>query len=66
MSFGEAVGVAECVNDGVDVKRVWLVSTEVEAVQKAKRLINIVIFGAKSVKIFGLVWGVVGDADVVF
>ena len=66
VGFGEVVKVAKCVNDGVDVKRVWLVSTEVEAVQKAKRLINIAIFGAKSVKIFGPVWGVVGDADVVF
>ena len=55
VGFREVVRVVECVNDGVDVERVWLVSTEVEAVQKVKRLIDIAIFGAKSVKIFGLV-----------
>ena len=60
------MGVAECVNDGVDVERVWLVSTEAEAVQKAKRLVDIAIFGAESVNLFGPVRGVVGDADVVF
>ena len=53
MGFGEAVGVAECVNDGVDVERVWLVSTEAEAVQKAERLVDIAVFGAESVNLFG-------------
>ena len=53
VGFGEVVRVAECVNDGVDVERVWLVSTEAEAVQKAKRLADIAVFGAKSVNLFG-------------
>ena len=53
VGFGEVVRVVECLNDGVDVKRVQWVSMEVEAVQKVKCLIDIAIFGAKSVKIFG-------------
>ena len=53
MGFREAVGVTECVNDGVDVEGVWLVSAEAEAIQKAKRHIDIAVFGAESVNLFG-------------
>ena len=50
-------------NDGVDVK----------AVYKAKRLVNIAVFGTKSMNLFGAVWPVDDanvdvdvDADVIF
>ena len=44
--------MAECVNDGVDVERV-VRSSKVEAVQKVKCLIDIAVFGAKSMNLFG-------------
>ena len=53
VGFGEAVGVAECVNDAVEVEGVWLVSAETKAVQKAESFIDVVVSGAESVNLFG-------------
>ena len=44
--------------------REWSVSLKIEVVYKAKRLVNIAVFGTKSMNLFGAVWPI--DVDVIF
>ena len=44
--------------------REWSVSSKIEVVYKAKRLVNIAVFGTKSMNLFGAVWPI--DVDVIF
>lgn len=58
VGFGEAVGVAESVDDGGDVERVGGVAAEAEVVEEAEGFVDAAVHGAEFVNLLGPVGGV--------
>lgn len=51
MGFGEAIGIAERVNDATEIEGVGAVPTKGEAVKKAKRVIDLAVLDAESMNL---------------
>lgn len=55
VGFGEPVGIAETVDDAADVEGIGTVSKNAKVIEKAKGLVDVAVFGAESVNLFGYV-----------
>lgn len=55
VGFGEPVGIAESVDDAADVEGIGTVAKNAKVVEKAKGLVDVAVFGAESVNLFGYV-----------